>query len=555
MEKNSKSNYIYLLCALAGAAVFLLIYGTVFLDVTYDGWILNGYVETDITQRYAGWIAYRNSRSFFPLTYRNTINYPAGTYTSLADSIPLAEIFFKILSPILPDTFQFEGILMLLNFVLQGYFGARLASLFTGDKARIFLFSLLMCVSPVFLERSFRHTSLACHYLLLAAIYLYFKTVREKTAKNFAFFSVLAVVSVGLHLYFTPMIIGLFLAAVLDSKSRPGAVCLAGSLALCLAFAYLVGYMDIGIGNNMGYGNMGMNLNALFNPVSLGPDWWVPGKGQIRWSSVLPVRALALNNIESFNYLGLGVLLASAVLFLYIFAKLIKSGREFGAKLLEIAKRHIFLILFSGFCGLFAVSNTVCAFSYVLFTLPLPEKIVSVFSAFRRSGRLFWAVNYLIAAAAVMGVARIFKSKNIGTLAVALVLIIQAVDMRPALLEKHSYNTSGEEYYNRAYCDGITEAVGDADVAYFLEYFDDRALCASLLKAGKSNNLALISRGDYGVAERKESIENAVEELKSGRPPFDSAAYITKDFALAQEISRRAELKIHTVGDAYILTE
>lgn len=86
-----------ILYAALGIGVFLLIYGPASLDVTYDGWILNGYVETDIVQRYAGWLAYRNADSFFPLTFSSLISFPFGDYTSLADSIPLAEIFFKLL--------------------------------------------------------------------------------------------------------------------------------------------------------------------------------------------------------------------------------------------------------------------------------------------------------------------------------------------------------------------------------------------------------------------------------------------------------------------------
>ena len=41
----------------------------------------------------------------------------------------------------------------------------------------------------------------------------------------------------------------------------------------------------------------------------LDADWWVPGKGRMDWSLFLPPRALAENNLESFNYLGIGVLI------------------------------------------------------------------------------------------------------------------------------------------------------------------------------------------------------------------------------------------------------
>lgn len=102
-----------------GVRIFILIYGSGPLDVTNDGWILNGYIETDIIQHYAGWLAYRGADSFFPPTFSDLISFPKGDYTSLADSIPLMEIIFKNLSPVLPETFQFFGLFCCFSLGMQ----------------------------------------------------------------------------------------------------------------------------------------------------------------------------------------------------------------------------------------------------------------------------------------------------------------------------------------------------------------------------------------------------------------------------------------------------
>ena len=58
---------IFLLGALIGVLSFLVVYGVTPLDPTRVNWIGLGYDEWDIQQRYAGWMAYRNSDWRFPL--------------------------------------------------------------------------------------------------------------------------------------------------------------------------------------------------------------------------------------------------------------------------------------------------------------------------------------------------------------------------------------------------------------------------------------------------------------------------------------------------------
>lgn len=547
---------IFLGCALLGTAFFLLVYGSSVLNVSYDAWIFNGYVETDIIQRYAGWLAYRATDNFFPLTYSKLISYPFGDYTSLADSIPLAEIFFKLLSPILPKVFQYEGILALLNLALQGLCGGLLVSLFTDDSPTIFAGAGLLCLSPVLLERIFRHTSLSFHWMLLLAIWLYFRALRSGQLRWVIWQGFLALFSVGLHLYFTPMLLGFLAAAALDLRHGRQKVCavgiFAGSAGGCLLFAKALGLLEIGLSNTSGYGTMGMNLNALFNPVSLDADWWVPGKGRMDWSLFLPPRALAENNLESFNYLGIGVLIglcAAGLLLLFRLWGNSTSRHVLLFSALSFIKRHLFLLLFALCSTIFAVSNVICAFSHVLLRVPLPQLLLSIFSAFRASGRLFWGVYYLLFLSCIVLWIRLPAKRRGARLALIFLCLLQLVDLSPTLLQKHNQLNQPLTTSIQEKGDALLAALDGRHTLYFLEPNDDRALCGWLLRAGVSNNLPLISREGYGVAALEEERLRVQSVLLKGESPYPDCGYLTADPDLAAKLSADGKLvQIENVG-------
>ena len=106
--------------ALLGALVFLLLYGPSTLNCSYDSWIRQGYVEEDIIQHYAAWQFYRNASWQFPLTWLDNAAVPLGAAAAWADPLPWAALFFKLLSPLLPPTFQYFGLITFLHFVHCG---------------------------------------------------------------------------------------------------------------------------------------------------------------------------------------------------------------------------------------------------------------------------------------------------------------------------------------------------------------------------------------------------------------------------------------------------
>ena len=179
-----------------------------------------------------------------------------------------------------------------------------------------------------------------------------------------------------------------------------------------------------------------MNLNALWNPVSLDWNWWVPGQGQLCWSRVLPVRPLAGNSLEAFNYLGLGLLAAGAACGAALLGALALK-RLAPRRLWRFAKRHLPLAAVCALLTAFAVSNVVTANSRTLLELPLPGPLLALCDVFRASGRMFWPVWYLLALAAVVLLAGLPQGMAAGAL--ALVLAVQLFDLSGALGQKRAW--------------------------------------------------------------------------------------------------------------------
>ena len=431
MTPNNKRNIrLFWLGALLGFAAFLCIYGVSALDVTNDAFLRGGYIEQDVQQHYAGWLFYRQSPLSLPLCETDHLNWPDGTSIAFTDSIPLFAAFFRLLNPLLPETFQYFGLYTALCFALQGGFAALLVGLFARSDLTALLGAVPFVFSPILLERAFRHTSLAAHFLILAALYYYVLGMREN---RFAFKGLFAVnaLAIALHPYFVPMTYAVTFALLAGQAwqsrrfARPAAF-LAVNLAATACVGWLFGVFSSagsgagGAGNEYGY--FSMNLNALWNPTSRG----------VVWSLFLPVQNQTGGNYDGFNYLGLGVLLAAAVVAVW-------GVWTLRARLLSLARRHGWLLFVCVCLAAFAISYVVTANGATLFRIPLPQALIQIATTLRSSGRLFWPVYYLIMLAAVAGLLHLcggVRLRHAGIAALACLCVVQLVDLSPALAQK-----------------------------------------------------------------------------------------------------------------------
>lgn len=288
---------IYVIVAIISAVAFFSIYGVKILNPLYTDWLLAG---GDLSQHYLGWTAYRASCWHFPLGMVDTLAYPHQTSIIFTDSIPIFAIFFKLLSPILPDKFQYFGLWGLLCFILQGVLAARIFANFIENKVSIIIASVLFVFTPIMIWRMYAHTALAGQWILLLGlepIFVYKKYQYNK--KIYLIVGLMGALSASIHMYFVLMsgiiLLGICFMDILVRRSIKRCVLM---LTEYLSVVTIVTWLLGGFSSKMQAGDSGLgmfsiNLNTFFNPQG--------------WSKIF--RELPLygaGQYEGFGYLGGG---------------------------------------------------------------------------------------------------------------------------------------------------------------------------------------------------------------------------------------------------------
>lgn len=516
---------------LVGACVFILLYGTAVLDVTWDSWILNFYDESDIQQHYAGWLLFRNSHWGFPLGLADTIAAPDGTIISYTDSIPWVSIFFKAIRAFLPPTFQWFGWYIFVCFCLQGGVGALLTCrrIWGGTYGEILSFSLrgaaLFSCLPTLWERAFRHTALASQFLFLTALYVYLECRGKYQAGQKAFpwqFAVLAFLSVGIHPYFLPLVCICSLGTLIDEvrylKKIPAAV---GQFVLTICAALGGGILCGAISPRVspsrgGYGYYSMNLNAPYTPLSC---------GMYRWSQFLPKRTHVLGQYDGFNYLGLGILALTALSLAYAAVRAFqKDGR-----LKTWWRRNGVLFGICVFLTLFAVSNKIY-WDDKGFEIPLPNALLDLCGIFRASSRMFYLVGACILLFGIYSVmdfcAEHGKTRSFAASVLTVILLVQVMDLSSVIVEKRLKTEPFVEIVPTVATDIQTQFLGGDHTQLLITSAegDLRRLAVLAGKQGLTTNISIANSGDYPGAAK--SMEEA-QTLLAGGDYDPQTVYVT----------------------------
>ena len=425
-QNITKKEIIKIFCvgSLIGIIVFLACYGWKILDVTNDSWLFTG---QDISQHYIGWKFYRASAWHFPIGQIDGIIYTDTSCIVFTDSIPLFAIFFKILSPILPETFQYFGIWGIVTYLLVGGISAVIVRKSTESCWLCWIGSGFFCLSPYVFQRMYGHTALAGHWIILLAIGIwiykpFFSTFRRKLGA----WTGLLIIGSLVHIYFIPMIMvfmfGFCLQDLFENSGwKEDLVFAPMTVVADLIVLYAVGaFSKSGDYNDSGLGVYSANLNSLFNP-----------NNYARYLKTLPIRP---GQDEGFGYLGLGILfLLGCALGIYIVYKIrCRKGIEqnfekeirrtqmaFGCSMVVVL--FIFLIL--------AWSPEIAFGTKTIMRIHYPEVILRILSTFRASGRFIWCVGYIIMLYCVMTVCR-YSMKKVAYVCVAGALALQLADMR-----------------------------------------------------------------------------------------------------------------------------
>ena len=373
----------FLMGLLMGAAAFLTIYGTKILDVTYDDWLFKG--NYDLAQHYMGWRMFRNSGWNFPLGLCDNMVYPNYASIVFTDSLPVFSLIFKLLSPLLPEVFQFFGLYGLFCFMLQGGLAKLLLRRIFDREWQCNLGCVPFLFSASILQRMYYHTALASHWLILLGMLLFaYRDMIKSSFRRILLWALLGMLCVSVHFTIYGMVSVMFLGFVLyevlaeaeDTKNTLFTVLKYAvpyfGLSALVFFIYGGLYGDVS-GKLHGLGDYSANLNALFNPFE--------------YSGLIKELPHGDSQYEGLAYIGV----AAIVLMFFALPNMIRRRRFLfnTYRPLVISLSVTTLMLW-----FIALSPRIMLGRWEIVDVPWPSFITDPWSIFRSSGRFLWPVTY-----------------------------------------------------------------------------------------------------------------------------------------------------------------
>lgn len=400
--KDIDIKMLILISCLVGGAWFLFIYGIDVVNVTNDAWILGA--DSDITQHYLGWRYYRASDWHFMFGLLDGITYPYPLSIIYMDAIPLFAVFFKILSPVLPETFQYLGLYGLVSFMLQSCLAALVMNKLTNNKPLSVLFGYLTLTYPAIYQRMFDHTALAGHWIIFLGIYVW---CTKKEAVDFKSESlrwgIVMSLAVFLHPYYIPMIAVMMCCSLLedalDGKWRMALLSGLSAITAALFWMFCLGAFYGGAGiTDSGLGDFSLNLNGYYNSQYL-------GKVFKSWPNY------SVGQAEGLAYVGAGCLVAAVLaagILIFTYKK-------------TFSRRKKMVLLYMVVMTVLALSPVITWNENAILIIDYSEPVDKFLSIFRASGRFGWPVAYLIMTGAFAILAGIIKKQIVTCLTVALI--------------------------------------------------------------------------------------------------------------------------------------
>lgn len=389
-----------------GALAFLIVAGPLPLLVTNTNWLL----APDPSQRQLGWEFFRHSPWTFPLGLNPNYGLEIGSSIVFSDSVPLLALPFKVISPFLPDTFQYFGLWILACFILQAVFSWVIAGLLTDRLIlKVGICILLGVFALPMIKRMGVHASIMSHFFILAAIYLNFNNpVRHRLI----YWGALLVCSSLVHFYIFFMVGALWVASIFDAALTKHQDFKSTFIEVITMTAFVGiatwsgGYF---LGSTPALGGEGFGVYKL-NALSLIDSY--------RWSFVLPPIPHPQDLDEGFNYLGLGMLFLAPFALYKIF-----NLRTYW---LGVCKRHFFYCFLLLLLTAFSLTNNFSIGNYTIH-FELPQFVIRYFEVLRSSGRLFWPVFYTICLFILVLIIRGYSPKNALRL-IAIACLLQILD-------------------------------------------------------------------------------------------------------------------------------
>ncbi len=408
--------------ALAGVVLFFLVFDPRLVDPGYWIWLMEG----DPATQYLGWRFFRAEPWHWPPGMIRSYGLEVGSAIVFTDSIPIAAFAAKLLSPFLPEPFQYFGLWALMCYALQGFFGGMLAALASERPVERYAITLLFVASLPVMDRAIGHFALMSHWLVLWGLWLALRPNRELSTGQWVAATCIASL---VHAYLLYIVLALWVADVLrrrhfDPQPRPSLgdwvrhvtiVAMALVATMALAGYFLLPTHAV-TGGAQYYGKYATNLNAFWNP-----GWgsrFLPGLAVMKGAE-----------LEGHAYLGLGMLVLLPIALLTLIAP--GSARP-------NVKPYVPLIAVGFLLWMLAVSHLVAWGDRVVLEVPIRGKLLDTIATLRASGRLAWVALYGLWFAAVAIVATRFTPR-VATALIVGAVALQLADISPRYVAMRDY--------------------------------------------------------------------------------------------------------------------
>ena len=356
--------------------------------------------------------------------------YVAGSNMIIPTENAVSNIFAKIIGIFVPGSFQFVGFWIVLCFALQGYFGAKLLGRFVDSKSSIVFGSFFFVLSPALLYRVgvMNHYALGGHWMILAALYLYFGTEsRTRAWVLLLFFGMLTSV------YISAMLLVVFLAHQLKKYLLTKEIS-APNLVVPLA-AIVVGFLVMGYASTRssttGSNFFRLNVIAWFNPGYSDDGSF---SGVLNAFGNTRIRRVFSEEWEGFQYLGTVVI--TGVLLGLANVRTIKLRQNwYGYAPILLAGSVLFV---------FALSNQM-VFLQQEFSYWWPSQLLDLRQMFRGATRFGWPAYYLVTLFAVVQIIRFCSVKKLKA-GVAIASVLMLIESSPGIAYVRSEFSSSKTY-------------------------------------------------------------------------------------------------------------
>lgn len=503
-----KEWFSYVITGIVCVMIFGLNYGYKIVNPRYVSWLIAE--GGDMSQHYLGFNAFRDSSWKLPLGMLDTLVYPNNSSIIFTDSIPIFAIFFKMFSFVLPAQFQYFGLWGVTCFILQGVLSARIIKNFTDSKVVIIIGAAILAFVPAMNNYTF--TAIAGQWILLIGLepLLAYQKYRDNS-RIYWVAALIGILSVGVHLYFVPMC-GFILAGfcvediISNRKIKRAIITIATFLLSVVTGTWLLGGFGSGVeATDAGLTAYSFNLNGFINPLG--------------WSVIF--KDLPANDCQGDNvsYLGAGCILLLVISVVLVIIK--RSDKRFYYENRALITGMGAVIAFA---TMFACSPQVTLNDKTLYTLKLPEFIISVWSIFRGCGRIIWAAEYLIIMCTIIVLCKLTKER-VCIIICLVALVLQAYDLHEFLQEKKAFYTEVKEYHTDLYTNEFWNAIAADEELKHIVYCSGDGM-VSLTDFALNNGMTV---NTFYFARNMDEMINESRLKALGSPSIDNV-YIFKKY-------------------------